>query len=72
MKITGFSAQGISDFDERRHRALIASNHPDPLDAVAIADGVDAVVAHLDSQDGEASWVNLVKESPYYITRRDA
>ena len=72
MKITGFSALGTSDFDARKHRALIADNHRDPLCATAIVEGIDSVIGELDAQADQANWVSLVKNSPYYITRQDA
>lgn len=70
MRIVGFAAQNVSDFDERKHRALIADNHASTLNIAKIADGVDAVVAHLDSQAADDSWVEMVKTSPYFISVR--
>lgn len=72
MKIIGFAAEGKSDFDVRKHRALIADNHTGQLSAESVADGVDLVVAQLDSQTDEENWVDLVKKSPYFISRTDA
>ena len=72
MKITGFAAQGKSDFDARKHRGLIADNHRDTLCANAIAEGIDTVVQELDRQASGGSWVDMVKSSPYYITHQDA
>lgn len=72
MKITGFAAEGKSDFDERKHRALIADNHTGQLAAETIAEGVDLVIAQLDNQIDQENWVDLVKKSPYFISRTDA
>lgn len=61
MKITGFAAQNLS-----------ADNHGGALDAATISEGVDLVVAELDAQANSESWVDMVKASPYYITRQNA
>lgn len=72
MKITGFAAQKLSNFDAKKHLALIADNHGTALDAATISEGVDLVVAELDAQAHAESWVDMVKASPYYITRQNA
>lgn len=71
MKITGFAALGRSNFNQRQHLSLIADNHHAPISSDAIAEGIDLVVAHLDSQTNDENWVDLVKKSPYYISRTD-
>lgn len=72
MKIIGFAAEGKSNFNVRQHHALIADNHTGQLSAESIPDGVDLVVAQLDSRTDEENWVELVKKSPCFISRTDA
>ena len=72
MKIVGLAVQGKSDFNQRKDRPLIADNHTAHLTAESIADGVDLVVAQLDSQTDGESWVDLIKKSPYFIKNTDA
>lgn len=69
MKIIGFAAQGLSNFDARKHMALIANNHSGPISVQEIADGVDLVVSHLDLHLDSADWVDLTLMSPYFISK---
>ena len=71
MEITGFAAQNASNFDAKKHLALIADNHSDVFDSATISEGIDLVVAELDAQTDGPNWVDMVKASPYYITRQN-
>jgi hypothetical protein len=65
---TGFAANGGSDFSERQHSPRLADNHAAEMTTEGIKKGFGKVVAALDKQESQKSFVDIFKESRYFIS----
>ncbi len=60
-----------STFDPERYKREVCDNHGNPLTTDGVLEGLASVSRDYDSAPAQ-HWLTAMKDTPFYISRRDA